>query len=67
MDTQKLRDAGAGELAKSAGLLLARADSLEGTQTAQDIGARISSALSKLAQVTQAKRIANNDNAESKD
>ena len=53
----KIQRAGVGELAKSSSMLLARAQDLEGQQTAQDIGARISSALSKLAQVTQAKRI----------
>jgi hypothetical protein len=62
IDGQKLRAAGVGELAKSAGLLLARADSLEGVNRAEDIGARISAALSKLAQVSNAKQItANND------
>lgn len=56
----KIQRAGVGELAKSSSMLLARAQDLEGQQTAQDIGARISSALSKLAQVSAAKRIADN-------
>lgn len=52
----KSAKAGVGELAKSASMLLARAESLEGSNQVQDIGARISSALSKLAQVTSAQR-----------
>lgn len=57
----KISKAGVGELAKSTSMLLARAQDLEGQQTVQDIGARISSALSKLAQVSNAKRITDNN------
>jgi len=61
----KISKAGVGELAKSSAMLLARAQDLEGTNTAQDIGARISSALSKLAQVSNAKQLTtNNDGKE---
>lgn len=59
----KIDKAGVGELAKSAGMLLQRAESLEGSNQVQDIGSRISSALSKLAQLSvnqsDAKRLEN--------
>jgi hypothetical protein len=61
----KISKAGVGELAKSSSMLLARVSELEGANTVQDIGARISSALSKLAQVSSAKRIVSNGEAES--
>ena len=57
----KVHKAGVGELAKSAGLLLQRAQSLEGSNTVQDIGAKVSAALSKLAQVSNSKQLAAND------
>lgn len=72
----KMERAGLGELSKSASMLLARAADMEGHGQVQDIGARISSALSKLAQVTAAQRdarkiaegerVRDNENEESK-
>jgi len=61
----KAQNAGVGELSKSASMLFARVSELEGTNTVQDIGARVSAALSKLAQVSNAKRIVSNGEAES--
>jgi hypothetical protein len=53
----KIQRAGVSELSKGASMLLARVSELEGTNTVQDIGARVSAALSKLAQVSSAKQI----------
>lgn len=54
----KITKAGVGELAKSATMLMQRAESLEGTATHQDIGAQISDALSKLSQPIDRKQLA---------
>lgn len=56
----KIERAGLGELSKSASMLLARAADMEGGNQAVDIGARISSALSKLAQVSASHGVAAN-------
>jgi hypothetical protein len=61
----KIQRAGVGELAKSSSMLLARVSELEGSNTVQDIGAKVSAALSKLAQVSNAKRIVSNSEGES--
>ena len=54
----KVTKAGAAELAKSATMLMTKAQSLEGTATHQDIGAQISDALSKLSQRVDSKQLA---------
>ena len=62
----KIERAGLGELSKSASMLLARAADMEGGNQAVDIGSRISSALSKLAQVSASHGVAANKRIDDK-
>ena len=54
----KVTKAGAAELAKSATMLMTKAQSLEGAGQSVDIGAQISNALSKLSQRVERKQVA---------
>jgi hypothetical protein len=63
----KVKNAGVGELSKSASMLFARVSELEGSNTVQDIGAKVSAALSKLAQVSNSKQLVSVNGGEGDD